>query len=126
MNAKSSRCPRFDSCNANICPLDPQWPRAQHLKGEAVCGLLSELVKVGGRQRLEGRLTGDQLATLVREWPKIEARWGSIRAQLKRAALSGSKLESMQALRRGVPCDNLMQLQASGKTAHTDAAAVPL
>jgi hypothetical protein len=91
------RCPRFDRCNAPVCPLDPQWPSSQHLKGEAVCGLLCELVKVGGKQRLEGTLSSDQLATLVREWPKVESRWSAIRSRLKAASQTGSRIGNARA-----------------------------
>lgn len=99
------RCPRFDSCNAPVCPLDPQWPRAQHLKGEPVCGLLSELVKVGGISRLGTRLSSEQLSILVRERPKVEARWGAVRSQLKRAARTGSRIEALAKVRNAANRD---------------------
>jgi hypothetical protein len=91
------RCPRFDSCNANICPLDPQWPRAQHRQGERVCGLLTEVVKVGGQPRVASVLTGEQFTTLVREWPKVEARWSDIRSRLRDSAKTGSRIDSARA-----------------------------
>jgi hypothetical protein len=91
------RCPRFDSCNANICPLDPRWPLAQHIQGERVCSLLTELVKVGGQTRVEGIVQPDQFATLVREWPKVEARWTDIRSRLKASAKTGSRIDIARA-----------------------------
>lgn len=98
---RAPRCPRFDSCNAPICPLDPKWPTAQHIKGERVCAMLSELVKVGGKARLEGLLSAEQLDALIREWPKVEARWSPIRARLKDAATSGSRIEHGKRFGRG-------------------------
>lgn len=98
---RAPRCPRFDSCNAPICPLDPKWPTAQHIKGEAVCAMLSELVKVGGKPRLEGLLSTEQLEALIREWPKVEARWSPIRARLKDAVKSGSRIERGKRFGRG-------------------------
>lgn len=91
------RCPRFDSCNANICPLDPRWPRAQHIQGERVCSLLTELVKVGGKTRVAGIVQPDQFATLVREWPKVETRWTDIRSRLKASAKTGSRIDIARA-----------------------------
>jgi len=99
--SRAPRCPRFDSCNAPICPLDPKWPTAQHIKGEPVCAMLSELVKVGGRPRLEGLLSAEQMEALIREWPKVEARWSPIRARLKDAAKSGSRIERGKGIRMG-------------------------
>ena len=93
------RCPRFNSCSAPICPLDPKWPLADHRRDERVCGLLSELVKPGGKLRLEGALSTDQLSTLVREWPKVEARWGTIRRKLKDSAKTGSRIDALNAVR---------------------------
>jgi hypothetical protein len=91
------RCPRFDSCSASVCPLDPQWPRAQHLQGERVCGLLTELVKVGGRARVANILTPEQFPILVREWPKVEARWNDIRVRLGASAKTGSRIDAARA-----------------------------
>jgi hypothetical protein len=95
----AARCPRFGSCNAPICPLDPDWRRAQHLKGEAVCGLLSELVKDGGEARLRGCVPCVLVDTLTVTLPKITATWASIRKQLERASRTGSRLESSQRLK---------------------------
>lgn len=91
------RCPRFDSCNAPICPLDPKWPVAQHIQGERVCGLMTEVVKVGGQQRVESVLSPDQFATFVREWSKVEARWTDIRARLRASAKTGSRIDRARA-----------------------------
>jgi hypothetical protein len=33
---RSNDCPKFQTCNANICPLDPLWRSAAHLPGEKV------------------------------------------------------------------------------------------
>lgn len=91
------RCPRFDSCNANVCPLDPQWPRAEHRQGERVCGLLTELAKVDGQAQVATVLSPEQFDTLVREWPKVEARWSDIRYRLKNAAKTGSRIANAKA-----------------------------
>jgi hypothetical protein len=93
----AARCPRFDSCNAPVCPLD-DWQKAQHLDGEAVCGLLSELVKEGGEARLRAYLPPTLVNILAKVCPKITARWERVRSRLEQASRSGSKLESVQRL----------------------------
>ncbi len=40
-------CPRFDHCNAPLCPLD-DWTLRHHVKGEPVCFYLREAAKHGG------------------------------------------------------------------------------
>ena len=91
-------CSRFDYCNAPVCPLDPDWHKRTHLSGERVCGLLCELVKDGGEARLMGSLRSELVQTLARVAPALSARWGRIRLQLERSALTGSKLASGQRL----------------------------
>ena len=95
----AARCPRFNTCNAPICPLD-DWRRAQHLQGEAVCGLLAELVKDGGEARLRASLPSVLVDTLASALPKITARWHAIRSRLVRASRNGSKLASGQRLKQ--------------------------
>lgn len=93
-------CPRWDGCSAPICPLDPDWRQCQHLAGERVCGMLCELVKHGGQARLRARLSGMQVATLVRVAPQVTARWERVRMQLQRSARSGSRMAAGQRLAR--------------------------
>ena len=47
-------CPKFDGCSAPICPLDPDWSRRIHRKGEPLCFYLLESVKPGARARYDG------------------------------------------------------------------------
>lgn len=116
----AARCPRFDSCNAPVCPLD-DWQRAQHLDGEPVCGLLCELVKGGGEARLRAYLPGALVDTLAEAYPKITARWARVRSQLERASRTGSKLEAahrLQRAKKGEHADNSTQpaIMASVRT----------
>ena len=124
----AARCPRFDSCNAPICPLDPDWRRAQHLKDEAVCGLLSELVKGDGEARLRGCIPSVLVDTLTVALPKIIATWAPIRRQLERASHSGSRLESGHRLKqdqKGVRTDNSTRLATVAPACPTSARTPP-
>lgn len=42
-------CPKFYTCSAPICPIDPLWPLAAHLAGEPVCFYLRASGKAGPR-----------------------------------------------------------------------------
>ena len=99
LKKKAARCPRFDSCNAPICPLDPDWRRAQHLKGEPVCLWLREAVKPGGIARIATAAAGDIADTVAEALPAIMASSSDIRHKLSAASLSGSKLANIHAVR---------------------------
>jgi hypothetical protein len=43
-------CPKFNTCSAPICPLDPLWRAATHLRGERVCPYLLGSEKTGAAE----------------------------------------------------------------------------
>ncbi len=47
-------CSKFDRCSAPICPLDPEWQKRTHVKGERICFYLLECVKSGAEARFQG------------------------------------------------------------------------
>ena len=102
---RPNECPRWVSCNAPICPLDPDWRRAQHLAGESICGLLSEMAKEGGEALLRGCLPLELVDTLSSQGPQVSLRWGRVRRRLARASQTGSRIEAARRLRprTGVP-----------------------
>jgi hypothetical protein len=95
-------CPRWDSCSAPVCPLETDWRRCDHLDGERVCGLLSELVKDGGEARLRGVLPAALVDTLTEVAPMVAARLYRIRRALERASRTSSRMASGQCLARYV------------------------
>ena len=84
-------CPRFDGCNAPICPLDPDVLDRVHAKGEAVCHYLRLYVK----NALWGLKTGSVPANLpiriAEVYPQLIARYGPLKDALERAAKSPPK-----------------------------------
>ena len=84
-------CPRFDRCNAPICPLDPDVLNRVHAKGEAVCHYLRLYVK----NALWGLKTGSLPANLpirvAEVYPRLVARYGPLKKALLRAAKSPPK-----------------------------------
>ena len=94
-----AHCPRYERCNAPICPLDPRCLQSQHLPGECVCLWLRELSKPHGEDTLRSVLRGEVAATVARVAPGIIATHGCVRSALQRASQQGSKLASGRALR---------------------------
>ena len=79
-------CPKWDGCNAPICPLDPDWKSRKHLEGERVCFYLTEYSKPPARPILRAVLTKELYETLTRVYPEVIARWGPIRRRLNRSS----------------------------------------
>lgn len=92
-------CPRYQSCGANICPLDPDWRKRSHLEHEPVCGLLRELVKPDGRATLASTLPADLVTVIADALPEVTASNFDIRAQLARSAKTGSRIRGAGRLR---------------------------
>lgn len=43
--AAMERCPEFEGCNVNICPLDPLMYECSHLHGELICRHILDVVE---------------------------------------------------------------------------------
>jgi hypothetical protein len=95
---KPSDCPRYERCNAPICPLDPHCLHSQHLPGESVCLWLRELSKPHGEDTLRSVLREEVAATVMAAAPGIIATHGCVRRAWQRASRHGSKLASGRAL----------------------------
>lgn len=85
-------CPRWEKCNAPICPLDAAWHQRKMQDGEPVCFFLIEAVKVDGEANFHRRGWGYLYRPMVTLGPIIAARWGRVARALQRAPLSGSRL----------------------------------
>lgn len=92
-------CPKWISCNAPICPLDPNWRRRGHAAGERICLWLREWAKSPSGGAWSLALGGEMAAEVQRVAPEIRAADSDIRAKLKAASRRGSKIASGQALR---------------------------
>lgn len=97
---KPSHCPRFDHCSAPICPIDQDWRKRAHLRGEPICLYLRECVKPNARTNLDPHLGAELVATVMQVAPTIMLAQGDIRKRLALASVRGSKLASTQRLKR--------------------------
>jgi len=79
-------CPKFDSCSAPICPLDPDWELRSHLDGERVCYYLTEYSKLAAKPILAGGLTAEHYQAIEQGYPKIIAAHPRIKRQLERSS----------------------------------------
>jgi hypothetical protein len=96
MEYEPTSCPRYLTCSAPICPLDPDWPKRSHLHEDRVCIWLTELSKPGGEQRIRLPLEGAVAQRVVQTYPEISASYGVIRNRLVASSKTGSRLEQQQ------------------------------
>jgi len=85
-------CPKFESCSAPICPLDPNWRKRRHLKCERICFYLCEAQKDGSEAIFGGRGLVELYRLMVEVTPDISIRWRTIKNALAKAAKSGSRM----------------------------------
>ena len=85
-------CPKYERCSAPICPLDPNWRKRRHLKGERVCFYLCEAQKGGSEAIFGGRGLEELYRLMVEATPDIFIRWRPIKSALAKAAKSGSRM----------------------------------
>src|SRR5262245_37157799 len=76
-------CPRFDFCNANVCPLDPGWRKTVHLPGEAICRYLLCTGKAGAAEYFAGDRVFPVALALVGE---VGERFPAIAREVARSA----------------------------------------
>ena len=95
-------CPKHIQCSAPICPLDQDWRKRSHLKGERVCFYLAEAVKDRAKANFEGARLGKLFEVIHRGIPDIISRHGPIKKALVRAANSGARMTRLASGARGV------------------------
>lgn len=86
------KCERFGKCIANICPLDTDWQKRIHLKGERVCFYLTESQKVNAKEIFEGRGLGNLFKHIQDISYLISAQHCTIRRALEKAKYTPSRI----------------------------------
>lgn len=84
------RCPKFDSCNATICPMDPNWRSRDVLSRDATCTWLLEMARGGPEAPCVPEQIRLQVSTAL---PAIlsSVGMGNLRSAMNRAAKSSSR-----------------------------------
>ena len=85
-------CDRFDTCSANICPLDLDWQQRMHLNGERICFYLIEAQKINAKAVFESGGRGYLYLLMVEATPAIIHRHYAIKYALNQAKKTGSRL----------------------------------
>ena len=88
-----AHCPRFDQCCAPICPIDTDWRKRAHRKGEPVCAYLRRYAKDPLWGQKQGTVPTELWLKVVEVYPQVIARYAPLKKTLKRA--SGSPFRSV-------------------------------
>lgn len=87
-------CPKYESCSAPICLLDPDWNHRETLKGERICFYMGEYAKPSTRPLLRGRIPSELWSALARVFPAAKSRYTPLKLALMRAEKTGSRLNA--------------------------------
>lgn len=103
-----NRCPKFESCSANICPLDKEWFKRSDVRGEPVCYFMRESVKAGASEVFASEGLSELYDICVSMNPPIVARWPRIGYQLHDSSKNPMRLGKRHgfAARRGDVADD--------------------
>jgi hypothetical protein len=93
-------CPRFQTCSALICPLDPRWPTAYHRSGERVCHYLLVAAKDGADDRFADDAVYAACRTAL---PMVAARWPAIGKAVEKAGRTGFRSAPPRPPRKVIP-----------------------
>ncbi len=89
-------CPSWESCNANICPLDADWRKRNLLSDESICRFLREWAKIQSGMAsdavFKGYLSIEAQKVIAEAYPEILASHRRINSAMNRAARTQSKL----------------------------------
>ena len=81
---KMNACPKYQHCNAPVCPLDDKWRKRVYFSEDPTCYYLLESVKEGSHRHFHGA----QLEVLYESIVRVR---GDIAEHFKRI---GKKMES--------------------------------
>jgi hypothetical protein len=92
MSIPIESCPRFQKCNAPVCPLDELQKKRKHLPQDRVCFFLLESAKTSAHSIFMGVGLGNLYEVIVRHTPAILNSHPRIKRAYEKAKESGSRM----------------------------------
>lgn len=90
---KNNQCPKFNTCNAPICPLDKEWRKRIHQREDSTCYYMIESVKDNAKTNFEGALLGELYQVIVTVRDDISKHFKRIGKKLEAAAKTPSRMQ---------------------------------
>ena len=85
-------CPKWDSCNAPLCPLDKGISQRVYLRGEAICFYMHEYVKTDSYGRFKACHRGYIYQAISDVLKEVLSTHGYIKNRLERASNTPSRM----------------------------------
>lgn len=85
-------CPRWGSCNAPLCPLDPGISQRKYLRGEAICFYMHEYVKPDSSNRFKTCHRVEIYKSISNVIEEVLSTYGYIKKRLERASSTPSRM----------------------------------
>ena len=90
------KCPRFNKCEANLCPIDPDWRKRTMLKNERVCHYLTEVTKPGAFDRYIQRRDADLYLKASEEIAAMREAFPVLDKRLEKSSRLRSRIPTVQ------------------------------
>lgn len=94
-------CPKWNACNAPVCPLDREWRLRTHLDSDSVCFFLTEHVKTDSEAVFRGLGRGFLYGVIAEVIPVIRQRHRRINRKLQESAKTASRMTKTIGLKGG-------------------------
>jgi len=88
----SSQCPKFNKCNAPVCPLDAKSLKVKHISGEKCCMYLLETAKTNAKANFIGAGLSDLYEVITTLKDEILSSSATIRRAFIRASITPTRL----------------------------------
>lgn len=92
----SLNCPRFNKCDAPLCPIDPEWRQRRMLKNERVCHYLTEVTKPGAFDRYIHRRDADLYLKASEEIASMQEAFPVLDKRLEKSSRLRSRIPTVQ------------------------------
>ena len=92
----SLNCPRFNKCEAPLCPIDPDWRQRRMLKNERVCHYLTEVTKPGAFDRYIHRRDADLYLKASEEIASMQEAFPVLDKRLEKSSRLRSRIPTVQ------------------------------
>ena len=90
------KCPRFNKCEAPLCPLDPDWRARQMIKDERVCHYLSEVSKPNAASRYLSRPDAEFYVRAADEMEEMRKAFPILDKRLRTSSQQNSRIPMVQ------------------------------
>jgi len=89
---KISSCPKYQQCNAPICPLDDQWRKRVYFSEDSTCYYLLESVKEDSQMHFHGAQLEELYESIVNVRGDIAERFKRIGSKMELAKNTSSRM----------------------------------